>query len=224
VVLRGLHKDPAKRFETARDMAAELEACCPPASPAAVGEWVRRVASDALTARATQVIEIESGASSLRPASQVPGVERPPLPGVTQVSSISVATDAHRSASSPLRKRAIVGAVLLIAVSVVLGQWLMRRGAATGETRTAALSVPAASAPPIPSASPDPSAAASASSTVVPPTASGPTASASVARPRGAPGSGRTVPAKPAGGARPDCNPPYYWDSEGKKHYKPACI
>jgi serine/threonine protein kinase len=230
VVLRGLHKDPAKRFETAQDMALELEARCPPATAAAVGEWVRRVANDALTSRATQVMDIESGASAMRPASHAPSVDRPPQPGATQVSSISVATDASRATSSPVRKRAIVGVLLFVALGVVVGQWLLRRGAAPGEARSTANSVLTASAPPSASASSDPSAAATASGAGPSTTASAPpssavasTPAASAARPRGTPGPSRT-PARPNGGARLDCTPPYYWDAEGKKHYKPACI
>src|SRR6202041_1242782 len=42
VVLRGLNRDPAKRFETAREMALALEATGRRATMTQVGEWVQR--------------------------------------------------------------------------------------------------------------------------------------------------------------------------------------
>src|SRR5262249_48210497 len=60
IVLRGLAKDPAKRFATARDMAAALEACVTPSSQRAVGEWVARTAAKSLSDRAAVLRTIEN--------------------------------------------------------------------------------------------------------------------------------------------------------------------
>jgi serine/threonine-protein kinase len=51
IVLRGLEKDPAKRFPTAREMAQALEWAMPPAAPSEVTEWVEEYAHDALLER-----------------------------------------------------------------------------------------------------------------------------------------------------------------------------
>jgi serine/threonine-protein kinase len=51
VVARGLARSPDKRFPTARDMAAAVEAAVTPASPRQVGAWVRETARESLEAR-----------------------------------------------------------------------------------------------------------------------------------------------------------------------------
>jgi serine/threonine-protein kinase len=59
VVLRGLDKDPAKRFATAREMAAEVESVVGVAPPTEIGEWVEGVAAEELRERARRIEEIE---------------------------------------------------------------------------------------------------------------------------------------------------------------------
>jgi serine/threonine protein kinase len=61
VVMRGLQRDPAERFATAREMAQELEAVFGVASAAEIGDWVERVASGELEARARRIAEMEKG-------------------------------------------------------------------------------------------------------------------------------------------------------------------
>ena len=63
VTLRGLDRDPEKRFTTAREMAIALERCIGLASPSDVGEWVELAASDVLHQRAEKIAEIESTSS-----------------------------------------------------------------------------------------------------------------------------------------------------------------
>jgi len=63
IVMRGLERDPDKRYATAREMAIDLEACLGLASPTQVGAWVDSVAHDALAHRAAIVAEIESASS-----------------------------------------------------------------------------------------------------------------------------------------------------------------
>ncbi len=77
IVLRGLDRNPAKRFATAREMAAEVEAVIGTSPPVEVGEWVERVASSELIERASRIEEIErsipSGPSRItRPAREGP--------------------------------------------------------------------------------------------------------------------------------------------------------
>ncbi len=59
VVLRGLDRDPAKRYATAREMAIDVEAVVGIAPSTEVGEWVELVAADELRERANRIEEIE---------------------------------------------------------------------------------------------------------------------------------------------------------------------
>jgi serine/threonine-protein kinase len=60
IVLRGLDRDPSKRFATARDMARAIESCVPPVGSTEIGEWVQRVAAPELSARERIVAAIEN--------------------------------------------------------------------------------------------------------------------------------------------------------------------
>jgi len=68
IVLRGLEKDPRKRFATAREMALAIEACVPPAPAHEVGEWVERTAEPILSDRAQKIAEIEGRTSESKMA------------------------------------------------------------------------------------------------------------------------------------------------------------
>src|SRR5262249_23509374 len=60
VVLRGLARDPAHRFATAKEMALHLEQCGIVPAPAwKVGEWVSSVARTALAEKAERVAALE---------------------------------------------------------------------------------------------------------------------------------------------------------------------
>jgi eukaryotic-like serine/threonine-protein kinase len=66
VTMRGLAKDAAQRYASAREMALALESAMPVASSMEVGAWVESVAGPALSLRARAVSEVEKS-SSLRP-------------------------------------------------------------------------------------------------------------------------------------------------------------
>jgi eukaryotic-like serine/threonine-protein kinase len=59
VVLRGIDRDPAKRYSTAREMAIDVEAVLGVAQPAEVGEWVELTAAEELRERTNRIEEIE---------------------------------------------------------------------------------------------------------------------------------------------------------------------
>jgi serine/threonine protein kinase len=61
VIMRALERDARLRFATAEEMVVALEASVNPASPTAVGEWVRGLAGDVIGARAARIGEIERG-------------------------------------------------------------------------------------------------------------------------------------------------------------------
>jgi serine/threonine protein kinase len=66
IVMRGLEREPSKRFDTAREMATALEEVVPPATVAQVSSWVESVAAEALLVRTARVQEIESSSADVR--------------------------------------------------------------------------------------------------------------------------------------------------------------
>jgi serine/threonine-protein kinase len=64
LVLRALERDPAKRFETAREMALALEAAVPIASPTRVVEWLQGLVGELLAERAKSVALVEKDSGS----------------------------------------------------------------------------------------------------------------------------------------------------------------
>jgi eukaryotic-like serine/threonine-protein kinase len=60
VVLKALSREPGDRFATAREMSIALESCGKLATASEVGEWVERMAHDALAKRARQIADCES--------------------------------------------------------------------------------------------------------------------------------------------------------------------
>ena len=69
LVLRAMARRPEDRFQTAHEMAAELERIVPPATQLAVGAWVGEIARDVLEHRAEQLRDVE-GAPAGAPRSR----------------------------------------------------------------------------------------------------------------------------------------------------------
>jgi len=80
IVMRGLEKDPRRRFATAREMALAIEACVPLAPAHEVGEWVERIAHEVLDDRAQRIAEIESRSSEAKMAASMALVQGPTKP------------------------------------------------------------------------------------------------------------------------------------------------
>ncbi|HEX7666867.1 MAG TPA: serine/threonine-protein kinase [Polyangiaceae bacterium] len=104
VVMKGLEKDPARRWQTAREMALALEAAIRSAPASEVGPWVEALASSSLAKRAALVRELESSSAvkvpprtieSTRILESPPTVPqafapmREPMPSVTQALDFS---------------------------------------------------------------------------------------------------------------------------------------
>src|ERR1044071_8066105 len=64
IVARALASREEDRYETAEAMAIAIEDAIAPSLPRKVGEWVRDLASNRLTARADLVTRIESSSGS----------------------------------------------------------------------------------------------------------------------------------------------------------------
>jgi eukaryotic-like serine/threonine-protein kinase len=242
VVMRGIDRDPTKRYTTAREMALDLERCAGVASTSEVGEWVETLAGAELSKRAALMAAIE-GSTPTRPSDRVPITassatsDMPTNPAVDEpkpspkegdlrsdVSHVAVAPTLPR----PPRAWGRI-AVLASSVSVVLVAVLVVVLASGHKTTTRGHVAAAGSAEP--TASPP-----LAQSTGELPSDVG--ADPASSAPASSPGANRDTPlptkahsAVSAGTARPpsrppksDCATPFTIDDKGHKHYKAACL
>jgi eukaryotic-like serine/threonine-protein kinase len=76
-VMRGLERDVANRWQTARDFAAALEQCSPAASATQLGEWVESIGGSALGDRAQRVKDIEMRSDIFPPRDTAPTIAPP---------------------------------------------------------------------------------------------------------------------------------------------------
>lgn len=212
IVMKGLAAYPKHRYQTALEMATELEKAVAPATAREVGEWVMSVAGDSLHVLERKRAAVEGAASPLdrapaRPSVSDPSVESPS--GSAAVSSI-VTTPA-----APVSKRT---KVIIVAAAVAGASLLGFAVAAMVGSRHAEPSAPAASTPAAPASSIVASAPVSApvqSVSVPSPVAStAPAASSASAKPKLVP---IAVPQK-------NCKPPYTIGADGVKRYKPECF
>jgi len=236
VVMRGLARDPASRFATARDMAIALESQAALATPIEVGAWVERIAGVTLTQRAERVAAIEAefgrvagAARDVAPhratAASLTGATSPTVavPGLARVddkTTVDVGGELTRTGVAtvselhmPRRRSRLVSVASVIGAGAVLGLLLLARAGLHG--------------------SPDPSASAAPGS---PPVYESAAVAASSAPPlpsdsAGLPGEPRLptdVPIRKATSVqvhrRSVCSPPYTIDPRGVRHYKPECL
>lgn len=254
VVAKALAKEAADRYATAREMAAEVEACAGVANATEIGEWVEGIAAEELHAREARIAEVEGSASSWSakamspPSALSPSVSsspdeaptrvasREPASGisVTKVESIVDAPPVSRARSRrPLFLAAIGGGVFLVlALAVGIGA-AVRTGepnAAKGSTSTnptAVATTPVASVMPsaTPLASASASGAAPAAIAVDALPKSTPTATSKPPATATAIAKPATTPANNGAAApKPDCNPPFTTDDKGHVHFKPQCM
>jgi len=227
VVMRGLKRDPAERFATARDMARALEACGPMATPTQVGEWVESTAGTALAVRARIVSEVEQidefpdADSSSRPPRILASSEEPTVAEVrTEGAGVSEVPDFQ-----PQRRRRVVVLTALVAFlfgAVVLWAILPERSRTEGQRVPAAPPAEAepsgaasqAELPPPPASSAESTASAAESAQAPKPDAS------AVVKPAATSGQKKTKPPAP----KTDCDPPYTIDQEGHRRYKMECL
>ncbi len=236
VVMRGLERDPSRRYASAREMALDMERCVGVASASEVGEWVESLAHDELLKRASRVTEIESvssSPSSARGPSSLPSTAE--MPTTVSLSSPDVArsqpelrSDVSSIAVSPIlpliprhgRPRTAVVAGTAVAATLLVVFLLLL--AFPREPSPAPAALP--SAVPLP-ASVDP-VPASADPPVIPvsdlPTAT-PTEATTTPVPTPTATMRRRI-YRPSAGPAPDCDPPFTIDALGHKHYKLACL
>jgi serine/threonine-protein kinase len=253
IVMKGLARQPADRYATAREFAIALERCAGLASSTEVGEWVESMAHGALMKRAEKIAEIESSSANIHPqelttahvpeplpshpsgrsASGVHPTADPPVSQASQLSSISVSREAP--ASKPRRNLliAIVGGVTFFAALIIV--LAVKLGSKTEDAHTGP--PPSDSTHAIATTA---TATATATETVPPAiTATAPqTAAATItataatathASPRHtgtsvAPPVTATVTATAVATPSKNCDPPYTLDSKGHKIWKRECM
>ncbi|WP_394834840.1 serine/threonine protein kinase [Pendulispora rubella] len=81
VTLRGLDRDPTRRYSTAREMAVALERAIGVASSSEVGEWVEAVAQNELHRRAARLAALEKSKPSTEELDAAPETNMGPIPG-----------------------------------------------------------------------------------------------------------------------------------------------
>jgi serine/threonine-protein kinase len=195
LVMRGLSRDPAGRFATAREMAVALERTGVVATQATIGAWVERIAADSLATRADTIAEIE-GTANTGPAIQL-----------REASTFS-ATESPASEAPPPRSRRAYLAAGAIALLIAGGLFVATRAPSEAPAKAA----PVTSAFEVPSPPP-------ASTSIVAPS---PAPSPSIAQPT-ASAKPKIAAPKPKQPSK-DCNPPYTIDKDGVKIPKLQCL
>jgi serine/threonine-protein kinase len=93
IALRGLDRVQAQRFDSAREMALELESCFRVATAAEIGDWVQSIADRSLAERRLKLARLErESARQLARGSSLPGVERGARPGGAAVARDETST------------------------------------------------------------------------------------------------------------------------------------
>ncbi len=244
IVLRGLARNPARRYESARAMALAVEKALPLAPASQVGEWVEHLVAETLAERRRQIESLEGeaesageigGVSSFQltrepdPAVGIATAPGKPRPGESLVVTRPDARGVQREApgtdtslvSSKLRPARRSGARVSIAAAagvllVVTAGVLVLRSGTTAPPHVE----PVAST----TMAPAPASPASATPATVE-VESLPQASATNPEPS-------TIPARPQAGQAasgrphrvpPSCNPPYTVDENGFRKYKREC-
>jgi serine/threonine-protein kinase len=227
IVLRGMARDPAARWASAREMALALEAAITPAQPSRVGAFVEAAVGGDLEARASRVAEAESTSNSSEMHALLDDLARSGAPASTAVAAKSspreLVTSPGTASDTPAAPRRRRPALWVVAAAALVGVGFASRGLVSREVTTPAPTPSAAPAVAVPAASV--AAAPEAKPSIAPPPSALPSASASPA-----PSPSATIRPVPAPAPRPtskpkaDCNPPWTLDSSGRKKYKLECL
>ncbi|MBX3186267.1 MAG: serine/threonine protein kinase [Labilithrix sp.] len=245
-VLRGLERDPAKRWATAEEMANAIEEAIALPRAKEIGAWVSSTAKTILEGRATLVQAVERSSHEM-PAAQgsdstlaraIEQAERrrqnaemptdvgarasaPPSAPVAESTELAtVQSTIHPATAKPPVSR--LGVAMAIAGAAALAIALV---VVVTVTRARVETPAPASAPPI--VTPAPSASASAPE----PSATTEASAAPSSAPSSAPSTTATIPTKsrppagrPARPRKPTCDIPFTIDAKGQKHFKPECV
>ncbi|MFO0612239.1 MAG: serine/threonine-protein kinase [Polyangiaceae bacterium] len=225
VIMRGLARNPDKRFQTAAELAVALEDTLGIESPRKITEFLRSCAGEALAKRAARVkqIEMSSGDLSVEPSTTeaVPAARTSSPSGVmptehsgTRLSSVSASVAAPPLAPPRSPKVALIAVAGAAGVALLVGLIVLLSGSSKppDSASSARMSEPSGSsasigarppAAPTASASAAPSASASAAPSATPPKPNVPQQNPPST-------SWPTPPIRPPN--KPDCSNPKVWD------------
>ena len=239
ILRKGLSRDPARRYQSAREMALDIESCVPAIRASEVGAWVERIAGDDLAARAQVLAAIERGETR----AARPGVEQTATRAVSwSVETPGEAFTPARSGDAPPPSAKTNGASAETTAparsrrTAILSGLLLALLGAFGAAAFVSARRPAPPAPPpraaassAPEASPPAPVIAAPSASPPPVVASAPTAEPS-ARPVATALPAPRPPPRPAPAPHPGhpkrsaCDPPYSIDAAGRQIFKPECM
>jgi serine/threonine-protein kinase len=221
VISKCLEKDPRMRHRNVAELATALAGFAPPRARAAV----ERITGTILKGRRSSA-ELEAP-----PSSQLANA----FAGASTVVALGSTSGNKRSESrrgSPILVAGVGGVLLAVAVGFVVirhpgheGSAPQAPGAASLSASPATATIPVAVTSPSASPAPPPGAPAVQASNVAPsrpapPPSLGPRSHRASAG--SAATSGKPAPASSPSGA-PGCDPPYTFDDQGQKHFKPEC-
>jgi len=211
--MRGLEREPMRRFARARDMAMVIENTGPLARTSEVGEWVAMIGDDILRERAQTVADIEAHRGQAATKVVTKPVDKP--------DAFATVVEARSGRQPKRRTVTVLAAVAALLATATVSAMLARRteprstpqALVTSErAEPAAVAQAALSIAEVPASPPAPAAAEPA------PVAETPGASA------GRPKASVPRPKTPKSAAKADpCNPPFTIDADGHKHYKLNC-
>jgi serine/threonine-protein kinase len=247
-IMRGLERDPAKRFTTAREMAQALEKVAAPAAAREVARWVEAKAGETVRLRAQQLEgfdlsvatelpgRVSLAASATRTAREpgtLPTLDGAPAPSLRRApedrpeplgTSATFAgpgrRGAHRTRTGPF---IVLGMAAAMGLGFYGSRWLAPpaspTGGATVETPTAQ-TAPASDHGPHVATTAEPTSPPAASAATW---AEVPAAVPSATPARKAPPAPVPTP-KPSAAPKTGCSPPYVITADGVRQYKPECL
>jgi serine/threonine-protein kinase len=214
VVMKGLERDPERRWTSASEMAAALELALAPAPPPVVADWVQTLAAESLAQRARAIARIEGDEADARAAN----VDDELMPTIRAPVARGPDTARVKRVAAGLGAAAVA---LAVAASITYGS--NRIGAGAPSEAASAVAGPIAAAPPTAAAvgaDPRPSEldqqAAPAETPAAPPAAS-----------TSVPGRANLAKRRQSGQrAAPSsrCSPPYAVDERGIVRMRRECL
>jgi serine/threonine-protein kinase len=215
VVLKGLERDPSKRYSTAKEMAQAIEALGGLARPAEISAFVEQNATAVLERRAARIAEIESmatiaseGADGGATVASAPPAEAMQLREPETTNNTDLSSSAPLATPRSKKRRTAVWIGAGVAIAAVLGIALVtvnrHDGTQVAITPSASHETPTSSVretAPMASAAPPPTSSASVAATTPPPR--------------------KLVAPHPT---KSNCTPPFYFDKDGTKRFKAECL